>query len=68
MNNKPRRTTCLNCTYSYRNEERILTCHKHLMTSVTQYDCPSYEVFIDDKEDLVRLYKALKLADTKKEA
>ena len=62
MDNKQRRTTCMNCKYSYRElKDGILHCHKHLMTNVCEYDCPAYEVFIDNKEDLVKLYKALKL-------
>ena len=64
MNNKLRRTTCLNCKYSYRGLDGVLHCHKHNTTSVTDYDCPCYEVFIDDKEDLVKLYKVLKLQNT----
>lgn len=59
--NKQRKTTCLNCIFSYRGKDKILHCERGHMTSVTFYDCNEYEVFVDDKEDLTKLYKALKL-------
>ena len=61
MNNEKRDTQCLNCKYSYRNKETILTCTKGRMTTVTCFDCGDYRVFIRDKEDLVEVYNALKM-------
>lgn len=65
MNNKKRDTQCLNCKHSYRGKDTILHCHKHGITSVTIYNCMSYQVFIHDKEDLTEVYNSLKLCRTK---
>ncbi len=53
MANK-KKISCLNCQHSYRNGDGILTCFNGRMTSATQsYDCDDYQVFIEDKEDLI---------------
>ncbi len=53
MDNK-KKISCLNCQHSYRDGEGILKCFKGRMTSVTQsYDCNGYQVFIENKEDLI---------------
>jgi len=66
MDNKKRKTNCLNCSHSFRDRGGVLRCEKGNMTSVTNYDCNDYEVFIEDKEDLVTLYKTLNLQKVKR--
>jgi hypothetical protein len=59
MDNKKRKTNCLNCKHSYRDKDRVLRCTKGHTTSVTFYDCESYEVFLEDKEDLYKMYQVV---------
>lgn len=59
MDNKKRKTNCLNCKHSYRDKDGVLKCHKGHYTSVTNYDCKSYIVFLENKEDLYRMYKVV---------
>lgn len=59
MDNKKRKTMCLNCECSYRDKVRVLRCHKGHTTSVTNYDCEDYVVFLEDKEDLYKMYKVV---------
>lgn len=59
MNNKKRKKMCLNCKYSYRSKDTVLRCHKGNTTSVTYYDCNDYEVFLENKEDLYKMYQVV---------
>lgn len=65
IDNKKRKTNCLNCEHSYRGEDEILSCHKGHTTSVTNYDCIDYEVFIKNKEELYEIYKVMKQIENK---
>ena len=56
MDNKERKTNCLNCKHSYRGKGGILKCHKQNITSVSNYDCLHYVVFLENKEDLYKMY------------
>ena len=56
IDGKKAHISCLNCQHSYRNREGTLSCFKHHMTTVTHsYDCLDYEVFVDDKEEILRV-------------
>lgn len=66
MDNKKRKTNCLNCRHSYRDDKGVLRCHKGNSTSVSDYDCSSYEVFMENKEDLVRMYEVVKEINSSK--
>lgn len=46
--------SCLNCQHSYRGDDTILHCHKGHMTMVSQCNCNDYQVFVKDKEELIR--------------
>ena len=59
MDNKKRKTNCLNCKYSFRNKEGTLECYKGNMTSVSNYNCKDYVIFLENKEDLYKMYKVV---------
>ena len=59
MENKKRKTNCLNCEQSYRGKDGFLHCCKGHCTSVTNYDCEDYIVFLYNKEDLYKMYQVV---------
>ena len=57
---KSQKTNCLNCKFSYRGKEGVLHCKKKNVTSVNNYDCKDYVVFLENKEDLYEIYLVVK--------